>query len=229
MSSVLRVQPILTKPNMNRLKGCYRIRNAATIQIITRQHIRTIGTVPEPRHSSTAVPRSKEYDAPITSKTESQYPLSVMPTSMLLRSLFVATVSSNRFLLIPSLSLLSFFSKPGRSFLFNVDRNPLLRGILKRTFYKQFCAGESEKETRVCVKQLKDLGFRGVILTYAKEIVFDHKTRQSHHLANKTPGSVKEGMQTTKDADIEAWRSGTLKTVDMMDGDDILAVKYVSM
>jgi pyrroline-5-carboxylate reductase len=65
-------------------------------------------------------------------------------------------------------------------------------------------------------------------LTYAKEIVFDHKTRQSHHLANKIPGSVEESIEASKDADIEAWRVGTLKTVDMMDGDDILAVKYVS-
>ncbi|KAF1943153.1 pyrroline-5-carboxylate reductase [Clathrospora elynae] len=137
-----------------------------------------------------------------------------MPTNMLLRSLFIATVSSNKFLLIPSLHLLSFFSKPNRGFLFNVDRNPVLKAILKRTLYNQFCAGETEQETRACVKQLKDLGFKGVILTYAKEMVFDHKAdATNHHTSEK---SVDSKAVVADDIDIEAWRAGTLRTVDLI-------------
>lgn len=146
-----------------------------------------------------------------------------MPTSMLLRSLFVATISSNKFLLIPSLHLLSFFSKPNRSYLFNIDRNPVLNAILKRTMYDQFCAGETEQETRRCVKQLKDLGFKGVILTYAKEMVFDSNAKSAnHHTSDKF---VDAKAIAAHDTDIEAWRSGTLRTVDLISEGDILAIK----
>ena len=152
-----------------------------------------------------------------------QYPLSAMPTHMLLRSLFVATISSNKFLLIPSLNLLSFFSKPNRSLLFNVDRNPVLKAILKRTLYNQFCAGETQQETRACVKQLKDLGFKGVILTYAKEMVFDHKTKSANH--HTSDNFVNEKVAVAYDTDIEAWRIGTLGTLDLISEGDILALK----
>jgi hypothetical protein len=148
-----------------------------------------------------------------------------MPTNMLLRSLFVATVSSNKFLLIPSLHLLSFFAKPNRSFLFNVDRNPVLKAILKRTLYNQFCAGETERETRACVKQLKDLGFKGVILTFAKEMVYDDKSKKSNHHTSTSERFHEMEAAVTEDTDIEAWRVGTLKTVDLISEGDILAIK----
>lgn len=158
-------------------------------------------------------------------RTSIEHPLSVMPTSMLLRSLFIATVSSNKFLLLPSLHLLSFFAKPSRSYLFNVDRNPVLKAILKRTLYKQFCAGETEKETRRCVQQLKDLGFKGVILTYAKETVFDTRTKSEEHLSSTSGKYHEMEAAVTDDTDIEAWRVGTLKTVNLISEGDILAIK----
>jgi hypothetical protein len=179
--------------------------------------------------STTAIPQGKSSetasDASIAASQQrlSEHPLSVMPMHMLLRSLFIATVSSNKFLLLPSLRLLSFFSKPNRSLLFNVDRNPILKAVLKRTLYNQFCAGETERETKTCVQQLKDLGFKGVILTYAKETVFDTKSNTSTLLS-----SASEEMQTAvaEDTDIEEWRVGTLKTVDLISEGDILAIKY---
>jgi pyrroline-5-carboxylate reductase len=142
---------------------------------------------------------------------------------MLLRSLFIAAVSSHKVLLIPSLNLLSFFATPNRSFPFNVDRNPVLKAILKRTLYNQFCAGETEQETRACVAQLKDLGFKGVILTYAKEMVFDHKNGSAnHHTSDKF---FDEKAVVVHDTDIEAWRAGTLRTLDLISEGDILALK----
>lgn len=172
--------------------------------------------------STTAVPRGKTDTTHIPTQTLTQHPLSAMPTGMLLRSLFIATVSSNKFLLLPSLHLLSFFSKPNRSYLFNVDRNPVLKGIMKRTLYNQFCAGETERETKACVKQLKDLGFKGVILTYAKEMVFDHNSKSaSLHASEK----AQETAFPTNDTDIETWRVGTLKTIDLISEGDILALK----
>ncbi|KAI1206252.1 pyrroline-5-carboxylate reductase [Annulohypoxylon truncatum] len=141
---------------------------------------------------------------------------------MLLRSLLVAGISSKRLLLIPSLKILSFLSKPNRGFLLHVEKNPIIHGILKKTFYDQFCTGETGPETRRRVREIKDLGFKGVILTYARETVFDHKT-------NKADVQGVDDVTGSSSADLcphlEEWRVGTLKTVDLIEEGDILAVK----
>jgi hypothetical protein len=145
-----------------------------------------------------------------------------------MRSLLVATISSNKFLLIPSLHILSLLSKPDRSFLLSIDRNPLLKAVIKKTFYDQFCAGTTETETRACVKQLKDLGFRGVILTYAQEMVFDHRSQSPHSPANAAKAASREGTGIRVDNVIESWRAGTSRTIDLISEGDILAIKYVN-
>jgi len=176
-------------------------------------------------NSRAALSRGQPDISEISNQPDKRYPLAAMPTEMLLRSLFILTVSSNRFLLIPSLRLLSFFAKPDRGFFFNVDRNPVLKAILKKTLYKQFCAGETERETKACVKQLKAFGFKGVILTFAKETVFDHRSKSADLLSSEKP----VGMAATCDVDIEAWRVGTLKTVDLISEGDFLALRYISL
>jgi hypothetical protein len=181
--------------------------------------------------STTVVPRgkdsciTKDTTAVISKKRRAEHPLSVMPTNMLLRSLMIATISSNKFLLLPALQLLSFFAKPNRSFLLNVDRNLVLKGILKRTLYNQFCAGETEAETRACVQQLKDLGFKGVILTFAREMVHDTKAKTSNQHSSTSDRYHEMHRAVTNDTDIEAWRVGTLKTADLISAGDILAIK----
>ncbi|KAK1974522.1 proline dehydrogenase [Colletotrichum cereale] len=148
------------------------------------------------------------------------HPLSVLSTGTLLRSLVITTVSSRRFLLIPALKTLSFLAKPGRALLFDVDRNPVLHAVLCKTFYDQFCTGETAAETRACVQRLKALGFRGMILTYAKETVFDHLT-QSTVEHGKVSGASVGGF----DADIEDWKRGTLETAAQIEEGDFLAIK----
>lgn len=152
-------------------------------------------------------------------------PLSALPTGVLLRSLLVSTVSSKSYLLRPSLTVLSFLSRQ-TSFLLNVDRNPFIHWILKRTFYEQFCAGENGAEAKATIQQLKDMGFRGVIMTYAKETAFDHrtKTQAGHGISKLEPSSV----NTTSDfcPNIETWRKGTLDTIDLLNEEDYLALKY---
>jgi pyrroline-5-carboxylate reductase len=199
--------------------------------VATRKTFGTNFNIIEVRQTSTtAITRGKRsqgaYDGVVTAKQRlAEHPLSVMPTNMLLRSLFIATVSSNKMLLLPALRLLSLLAKPNRSFLFNVDRNPVLKAVLKRALYNQFCAGETERETRACVDQLKELGFKGVILTFAKETVFDSKAKQSQHLSSTTEKFHEMEAFVTNDTDIEAWRVGTLKTVDLISEGDILAIK----
>jgi hypothetical protein len=151
-------------------------------------------------------------------------PLSALPASVLCRSLLVAAISSKPYLLHPSLSILSFLCKPRRGFLLNVDRNPVLHGILKSIFYKQFCAGENKDEVKSTIRHFKDMGFQGTIMTYAKETVFDHQTKAQHGLGISQ--SVKQDAAVNAFCPhIEAWRKGTLETVELLGGTDYLAVK----
>lgn len=127
---------------------------------------------------------------------------------------------------------MSILSKPNRGFFLNVDRNPILHCILKKTFYEQFCAGENAGETKATIKELKDMGFRGVIMTYAKETVFDHRTNTQQGLGVAALEAKKHGEQLDPRlahcANIEVWRKGTMETVEQLEAGDYLAVKYVS-
>ncbi|KAI2896886.1 transcriptional regulator family: Fungal Specific TF [Aspergillus niger] len=141
---------------------------------------------------------------------------------MLLRSLLVATISSHSWLLTPALKMLQSLVHPRVSFL-DVDKNPLLRNILKRTFYNHFCAGENRDEVQSTISKVKNMGFKGVILTYAREIVVDATGPASKSGASVSDQSSKKEL--SKDQGIEAWREGVLETVEMIGRGDILALK----
>ncbi|KAL7940209.1 FAD-linked oxidoreductase-like protein [Trichoderma barbatum] len=141
-------------------------------------------------------------------------PHSLLPTGMLLRSLLVAGITSHPMLLSPGLATLKFLSKP-RGPLFNVARNPVLHSILKNVLYNHFCAGENANEVKATIQNIKDMGFRGVILTYAKEgpgRAFDEK-------------DVVDLKSQRVDAEIEGWHQGVLQTVQMIGKGDFLALK----
>lgn len=179
-------------------------------------------------HILTSLRAASTIAATATIQTANRSPLAPLPYSNLIRSLFIAGISSKRLLLLPSLKILSFLSKPERSVIFNVDKNPLVHAILKKTFYNQFCAGETGADTRQCVRNLKDLGFKGVILTYARETVFDHKTNTT----DVQGVTSEEGALLSEHSfcqHIDDWRTGTLETMELVDKDDFLAVKYVTM
>ncbi|RGP73198.1 aspartate cytoplasmic [Fusarium longipes] len=169
--------------------------------------------------NATAALEATRTNTPLAKGADS--PLAELPPLVLYRSLFVNAISSRPWLLIPSLHLLQRLSHAGNPYLFNVSRNPLLRSILKHTFYKQFCAGETGAETQATMKALQDMGFKGTILTFAKETVFDSKTgtQQGHGIE----ASTKSESQWCKN--IEAWRDGTLKTVELLREGDQLATK----
>ena len=188
------------------------------------QHYRGVDSTLEvsPSHTNTSSSSSSSSSLSASSAP----PLAALPNSVLLRSLLVAAISSKPYLLGPSLWALSILTQPGRGLLLDVDRNPLLHGILKQTFYKQFCAGENPAETQVTLRRFKELGFRGTILTYAKETVFDHKTNTSHGLGIVNDLSQEKAQYCPT---IEAWRKGTVETIDLLGDGDYLAVKYASL
>ncbi|KAE8374877.1 FAD-linked oxidoreductase-like protein [Aspergillus bertholletiae] len=140
---------------------------------------------------------------------------------MLWRSLLVATISSHPWLLTSALRALSAITHP-RVSLLDVNKNAILRGILKTTFYNHFCAGENAAEVTGTIGRIKHMGFKGVILTYAREIVVDASSQEA---SNPITTNEKASAQTTKSAEIEAWRQGVLETVEMVGTDDFLALK----
>ncbi|KAK1622533.1 proline oxidase [Colletotrichum phormii] len=147
--------------------------------------------------------------------------LAALPTPVLMRSLLVSAISSKPMLLGPTLAALSLFTIPNRGFFTDVDRNPVLHSLLKSVFYKQFCAGETPKETKETMRHLRFMGFRGTILTYAKETIFDAKTNVEHGLGIESEENAKGGLDCT----IESWRQGVLETVDLLGDGDQLALK----
>lgn len=96
------------------------------------------------------------------------------------------------------------------SFVFQPAKNPLLRFILKQTFYAQFCVGESRPEVSRSIRSIKETGYSGVILEYALEV-----------LESK---DVPIAEDTSRE--IETWRKGMLETVSMTSAGDFVGLKW---
>ncbi|KAI0599041.1 proline oxidase-like protein [Biscogniauxia sp. FL1348] len=105
--------------------------------------------------------------------------------------------------------------------LVNPDKNPLLRWFMKKTFYAQFCAGENAVEVRRTVDGLKQIGFTGVILGYAKEVVLNKS--QERDLSGCEEGAEAEECIRNE---ITPWANGTLETVRMAQPGDFVALKF---
>ena len=146
--------------------------------------------------------------------------MSILPFSSLLRSYLITSVSSYKTLLRPSLAILSFLAH-AKSPLLNPDTSPLLRLALKRTFYAQFCAGENPQEVQSTINELKALGYKGVILGHAKEVVMSKKD------AEALESSMDCAEQERCDAeDIERWKTNTIATIDLAQKDDFVGLKF---
>ena len=149
----------------------------------------------------------------------SRAPLSVLPLAMIIRSLGTTTVSSSPFLLNPSLHVMAALAH-SRNPILSPDRNPFLRYFLKKTFYAQFCAGENPVEVRQTIDGLKQIGFTGVILGYAKEVVLSEA--QARDMA---AGKAGEETEECIRNEIEPWTQGTLETVRLAQPGDFVALK----
>lgn len=147
-------------------------------------------------------------------------PLSILPLQTILRSLAVTTLSSSPLLLPPSLATMSLLAHTTSPVL-NPDHNPLLRGLIKRTFYAQFCAGETPSEVRATIASLKGLGFSGVILGYAREVVLTEA--QTKELASC--GLEGEVAEECVQSEVLPWKEGTLETVRLASEGDYVALK----
>ena len=99
-----------------------------------------------------------------------------------------------------------------KSILTNPERNPVLSRLLKATFYKQFCAGETKQEVAVSTKTAREqLGYDGIILDYALEVL-------------ELDAKEKITEEATK-MEVEHWLRGILQTVDIASEGDFMGVK----
>ena len=94
-----------------------------------------------------------------------------------------------------------------KSYLVDVDRNPVIRALLHRTFYKQFCIGETRSEVQKSLQQMRECGYSGVILEYALEVL--------------------QGVKEDSEAAVERWRKGLLETVELTDSGSFVGLKLV--
>lgn len=99
--------------------------------------------------------------------------------------------------------------------LLDVAKNPLLNSLVKHTLYRQFNAGENKLEVQQSIRDIKDLGYRGVLLGYAREVLVGE--------SDVDPLDEKAGRE-----EVQTWLDGTLTTVDMAQEGDFVALKYVT-
>lgn len=145
----------------------------------------------------------------------SKPPLSLLPLKTLIRSYLINSLSSTPILLTPSLRIMTLLAH-SKSPLLNPDRNPILRFLLKRTVYANFCAGETRSEIQKTVNGLKEMGFAGVILAYAKEIVVE----KGHDWSRCKDVDYIETV-----AEVKAWKEGNLKTVGLTTSGEFVGLK----
>jgi hypothetical protein len=68
------------------------------------------------------------------------------------------------------------------------------------------------------------MGFKGVILGYAKEIVVDRTIVEEREVADEKGTSSADKQDTSCDG-IASWEKGVMTTVEMIGEDDFLALK----
>ncbi|KAI9692457.1 MAG: proline dehydrogenase [Bathelium mastoideum] len=93
-----------------------------------------------------------------------------------------------------------------KSYLFDVDRNPVVRALLHQTFYKQFCVGESRIGVQDAMQQMRSCGYTDIILEYALEVL--------------------KGEEEDAEAAVERWRTGLLATVEMASPGSFVGLKW---
>ncbi|TKA73421.1 hypothetical protein B0A55_10333 [Friedmanniomyces simplex] len=137
--------------------------------------------------------------------------LSCLPLSQVLRTYLITSISSSPILLGASSKILRGMLESKSPF-FSIDRNPLLRSLLWHTFYRQFCAGETQAQVARVNAELRTQGYSGVILEYALEVLKDA-----------------EGAQVNEEKDVGIWRRRMLETVAMASPGDFVGLKWSGM
>ncbi|WXC56725.1 hypothetical protein SNK03_002656 [Fusarium graminearum] len=161
-------------------------------------------------------PVQPKIESPV--KEAKKSPLSILPLGMVIRSFLITSIYSSSVLQDLSLRILWVIAHSDNAFL-NPDRNFILNFLLRKSFYAQFCAGETHAQVKSTVKRLRDIGFGGVILTHAKEAVPQDDA--------KSASILDPSIETSHDitADIIPWVNSIVETINMADPGNYVALK----
>lgn len=142
-------------------------------------------------------------------------PLALLPWSNLIRTYAMTSITSSPLLLRSCMKFLNVLIN-SKYALTDPDRNVLLRWVLMPTFYSQFCVGDNKPRVQRTVDRVKSIGFDGVILEYALEVMEEKS-------ANSTEKVMSEDAEALRE--IETWRTGMIETINMARPGDFVALK----
>lgn len=138
-----------------------------------------------------------------------QRDLEKMPTTALLRGIVMQAAMSHPY-------IMGAASAMAQRNIQMLTGNFLLRFLLDKIFYAQFCAGSTEAEIKNTLNGLKALGFKGVITAYAREV----------DLSNATKDASEAKHQSAHQGHVAQWLEGTLKGVHYSNTGDFVALKF---
>ncbi|CAK4034578.1 Hypothetical predicted protein [Lecanosticta acicola] len=139
-------------------------------------------------------------------------PLASMPTKTLLRGYLLGQIFARPALMNLGIMVMQKISS-SKSLLLDPDRNWLLERAIRYSVFNQFCAGSNKREVKGTVTGLKQQGFSGVILCYAKELA-------PEELAESRPDAA------LVEKHVSQWLDGNNKTLQMLGSGDYMAIKY---
>ncbi|KAI1441972.1 proline dehydrogenase [Annulohypoxylon stygium] len=146
------------------------------------------------------------------SSTQTTWPLRWLPNAALIRTVFLGHLFASPVLSHLGMKVLDKLADSRHPFL-DPDRNKLLNRVLRPLIYNHFCAGIDPLEIRKTIASIKRVGYTGVILNYAREIIADELSE---------PGSDVDILARQ----IQHWLDGNLKTLSMLDRGDYIGIKY---
>ncbi|KAH7007480.1 FAD-linked oxidoreductase-like protein [Ilyonectria destructans] len=117
-------------------------------------------------------------------------------------------------LLRPTPAVLNMMAK-SKSAILNANRKPFLNRILRWTIYNHFCARSNKAQVAHSLAEVKDIGYLGVTLGWAKEVVLSPVDEGVH------PDNAKFGPACCQM--IDEWKEETLSTLRMLGLGDFLA------
>lgn len=140
-------------------------------------------------------------------------PLKNVSTPALLRSIMLSEVFARPRIATLGMKMLKRLTASRQPFL-DPDRNWMLNRVLRATIYDHFCGGWKHDQIQDCLDQIKRVGYSGVILQYAREVV-------AHDLAESSSAVDVSAQQ------IQQWHEGNMQTLSMLGAGDYTSVKYV--
>lgn len=88
--------------------------------------------------------------------------------------------------------------------------------LIKPTVYDHFCAGVDEKEVRQTSTAIRQLGFSGISLCFAREIQLGE---------DKSMLGYDQASADLAEEEVKQWRDGLLQTLQMTRSGDWMAIK----